>query len=214
MPTVGWIIEDAIERFWEAHPVATFPRPAPQRFVCRACSNVFTSAEELRRHYGLRHPVALPALHICGDPLPRSSALRARMSEEDVELVQCTSCEVQVDGGAWRQMKPREFGKRLAQCDSGTWNVRLLHERSEDGSRIHDDYHIRVLVADLGQLDAVDEEFVRRLVREDLKHADLAEFQAELPKEMAAREYGAALGDYALGVLLKERKEERHFQNW
>jgi hypothetical protein len=212
MPTVGWILEDAIDRFWESQP---FPRPlsaTPQRFVCGACGQVLTSAEELRRHYSLCHPLELPSLYVQGEPLHRSTAIRNVLLEKDIEFVQCTLCEVQVDGGAWSQLKPQQFRKRLAQCTSGTWNVRLLHERAEDGARTHCDYHIRLRVADTSTLDAVDAEFVGKLVHEDLRHSDLAKYESSLPHDLAGREYAGALGDYALGVLLKERGEPRTFQ--
>lgn len=181
MPTVGWILEDAVERYWEAQPLPPPSDVRPLRFVCGACGQVLPSAEELRRHYSLRHPLELPALYVRGEPLLRRAAIRSRLSVDDIELVQCTACELQVDGDKWCQLKPNEFSKRLARCNSGTWNVRLVHERAEDGSRTHDDYHIRLRVADILALDSVDADFIRILV--------VSSESRPSPKRCAARRY-------------------------
>jgi hypothetical protein len=53
----------------------------------------------------------------------------------------------------------------------------------------------------------VDKHFLQTLVLDELRHSDLQRFEDGLPVDMPAREYGGALGDYALGILLKERRD-------
>lgn len=210
MPTVGWILEDAIERFWEGQPKAApvhVPRPV---FVCKRCGKKLYSAEDLRCHFNLEHPLELPALYVRGEPLLRESVLRAPVKEGDVELVQCTRCEVQTDGSAWCALSLPEFRRRFAQPDNSTWNVRLIHERALDQARTEEEYHIRFRIPGTAALNTVDAAFVRTLVLEELRHSDLEQFQAHLPSDAPAREYGGALGDYALGIILKERKSPPH----
>lgn len=206
MPTIGWVHEDAIEKFWEGQP-RTVPEPKPV-FLCKHCDRELHSSEELRLHYSLEHPIQIPALYIHGKPLLRESVLRAPVKTSDVELVQCTRCEVQSDGGDVRQFSVPDFRKRFIEPVNSTWNVRLVHERSIDQSYTDEEYHIRFRIPEISLLNAVDEHFIRTLVIEELKHSDLNQYDAGLPSEAPAREYGLALGDYALGIILKERRNQ------
>jgi hypothetical protein len=61
-------------------------------------------------------------------------------------------------------------------------------------------------VPDTRDLNQLDEAFINILVRENIRHSDLRDFQAMLPSDAPAREYGGALGDYADALLLKERR--------
>lgn len=207
MPTVGWILEDAVERFWEGqlgHTPVKIPRPV---FVCKWCGREFSSPEDLRRHFRLGHPLELPALYVHGEPLLRESVLRAPVREDEVDLVNCTRCEVQMDGGPWNPLAPPEFRAQFSQATNATWNVRLVYERSEDDSRSEEEYYIRFRIPDSAALNAVDRHFIQTLVLEELRHSDLKRFEDGLPEDVPAREYGGALGDYALGLLLKERHD-------
>jgi hypothetical protein len=133
--------------------------------------------------------------------------LRASVREADVELVQCTFCEAQVDGGHWKRLTTPQFRTKFSRSKNSTWNVRLVHERSDDDSRTEEKYHIRVRIPDTSALNAVDEHFIQTLVLEELRHSDLRRFEAGLHTDVPAREYGEALGNYGLGILLKERKD-------
>jgi hypothetical protein len=203
MPTVSWIIEKDVERFWEGQPVRASDRARPS-FDCSLCEKEFSSLEELRSHYSLEHPLALPTLYVCGVPLLRESVIRLALPESDVDLVQCSRCEVQSDGGLWRQWTVSDFRRRFIQETNSTWKVRLFNERSLDQARTKGEYDIRFRIPDDDSLSEVDEHFVHFLALEELRHSDLKRFEAVLPQEAPAREYGSALGDYALGIMLKE----------
>lgn len=210
MPTVGWIHEDAIERFWEGqHVDLTADVPLPV-FVCERCGRKLSSAEELRRHFSLEHPLELPALYVRAAPLLRESIIRSPIKENEVELVQCSRCEVQMDGAPWQTLTLAQFRLQLTMPRNSTWNVRLIHERPLDNSRTEQEYHIRFRIPDSDSLNWVDEHFIRTLVLEELRHSDLERFEAGLPTQAPSREYGGALGDYALGIILKERRSLPH----
>src|SRR6516165_10092554 len=125
MPTVGWILEDAVERFWEGQPQPDLAKTPHLVFVCKWCGGEFPSPEALHRHFSLEHPLQLPALYVHGKPLLRESVLRAPVRASDVELVHCTRCEVQIDGGPWRRCTLSEFRAQFSQPTNATWNVRL-----------------------------------------------------------------------------------------
>jgi|GEM_PF-1175849 len=210
MPTVGWILEDAVERFWEGQPKrASVHVPSPV-FVCKRCGKRLHSSENLRHHFSLEHPLELPTLYVHGEPLLRESVLRAPVKESDVEVLQCTRCEVQADGGGWQTLSLPAFRQQLTQPVNSTWNVRLIHERALDQAHTEEVYHIRFRIPDTPALNAVDKSFIQTLVLEELQHSDVKQFEAALPADAPSREYGGALGNYALGIILKERRSPPH----
>lgn len=204
MPTIGWVYEDAVERFLEGQPRIVLPAPPPPVFPCKWCQRAFSSVEELRRHFSLEHPLELPALYVRGQPLLRESTLRAPIGEGDVELFHCSRCEVQIDNSPWHQLTPSQFRAQFTHLRNATWNVRLIHERAEDASRTQEQYKIGFRIPNADDLDAIDAHFMRTLVLDELTHSDLSTFEAQLPIDAPAREYAGALGDYALGIVLKE----------
>lgn len=210
MPTVGWILEDAVERFWEGQPrTAAAPISVPV-FVCSRCGKKLGSPEELRRHFSLEHPLELPALYVRGEPLLRESVVRVPLAISDVEMVQCSRCEVQIDGAPWKRLAIPEFRKEFTRPVDATWNVRLIHARAVDDTEAEEEYHVRFRVPDTAALNAVDERFIHALVLDEVRHTDLELFEAGLPTGTPVKEYIGALGNYTLGILLKERRTAPH----
>lgn len=206
MPTVGWIYEGTIDRFWEEQPKSTLGSAPKRVFVCKCCGKELFSLEELRRHYSFDHPLELPVLYIHGEPLLRESVIRSPFSKTDVELVQCDMCRVQADGGVWRTLAIDDFRSQMTIPRHSTWTVQLIHTREIDEARAEEEYHIRFRIPDKDTLNTVDELFIRCLVVDELRHSDLEIYETNLPTDAPAREYGSALGDYALGIILKERR--------
>jgi hypothetical protein len=206
MPTVGWIAEDATERFAEARHKPLPPTPLPSRIHCQLCGGAFRTSAAFAEHVSRAHPLELPALYVHGRPLLRDSVLRSPLMDSEVSVAPCTYCEISVDGGSWRRLSPAEFCDRFVQATDATWNVHMVHERPIDGSRAEEYYHLRFRIPDAAHLESVDQLFLETLVREELGQSDLDRFCRGLPDMAAAREYGAALGDYALGVILKEQR--------
>lgn len=206
MPTVGWIYEGALDRFCEEQPKSTsgsLPKPI---FVCKFCDKHFPSLGELQRHYNFDHPLELPVLYVQSKPLLHESVIRSALLETDVELIQCDSCQVQSDGGAWQNLSVDDFRKQFTKQNNSTWNVRLVHNREMDHARTEEKYHIRFRIPKKISLNQVDELFIRLLVVDELRHSHLEAYEDGLPVDAPAREYGSALGDYALGIIMKERR--------
>jgi hypothetical protein len=206
MPTVGWILEGAVERYWEGQPKLV-PVPVPARVFRCKCGLEFHSADQLRRHFSLEHPLDLPVLYVRGEALLRESVVRFPVHESEVELYQCTRCELQVDGGPWTRLALQSLRAQFAHTTNATWNVRLVHERALDTAKTQEEYHIRFRIPNHEDLNKVDAQFISHLVVEQLSHDDLDKFELGLPKDVPSREYAGALGDYALGILLKERHD-------
>lgn len=206
MPTFDGIRAKAEERFLANQPGMPSVYVPPPEYRCSYCYERFPSPEELRYHLGLQHPLELPVLYIHNEPLSREAVIRTPISEDGVELFQCTRCEVQIDGGPWNRLTTEALRTQLVKSRNSNWNLRLMNERLDDSSRAGEEYHIRFRIPDIDALDEIDHYFRQILVQDELSHSDLGQFEATLPPEAPAREYGGALGDYALGILLKERR--------
>ena len=87
MPTVGWILETANDRYWEARSkTAVGFRSPPPMYACSRCSKKFPSADELRRHFHVSHPLELPVLYLRGEPLLQDSVIRSHVTEGDIQV--------------------------------------------------------------------------------------------------------------------------------
>lgn len=207
MPTFGWIYENAVERFWEGQRSRESVSILQRRMLaCKWCQKEFTSAELLHHHLSLAHSLELPTLYIFGKPLLKESVVRSSVGANDVELFQCSHCEVQVNNGLWQHLGIQEFCNNISSTKNARWNVRLVHERAADNSQAVAEYAIRFGVPDVTMLDAVDKHFIQTLALEELNHGDLERFKTGLPSDTSVHEYGCGLGDYALGIILKERR--------
>jgi hypothetical protein len=172
----------------------------------------FSRPDERRDHISLEHPLELPELYLHGKPLSRESVVRVPIQKDDVDLVHCTHCEAQINGGPWQELTESEFYTQFTKSTNSTWNLRLRHARSIDGSNPEVECCIRFRIPDTTALNSVDEYFRQTLVFDEIRHAYVERFEARLPTDAPSREYGSALGDYALGVLLKERRERPRSQ--
>ena len=203
MPTFGWVREGDIERFLKGQPER--PPADPQEFECPQCGKKFIQIQELRDHIGLYHPIELPKLYIFSKPLLRESVVRKHIGVDDIGLVQCTSCEIQVNGEAWRTITPNRLIKRFSQAKNAGWNIRLINERALDKAKTQEEYRIRFRIPDDRRLYEIDALFIEKLAIDEINHSELEAFQRCLPTDAPALEYAGGLGDLVIGILLKER---------
>jgi hypothetical protein len=115
-----------------------------------------------------------------------------------------------MDGGPWKRLAVPEFRKQFIHPTDATWNVRLIHERSVDNATAEEEYRVRFRIPNDATLNAVDKLFIRTLVLDVVQQTDLEQFEARLPTDAPAREYAAALGNYTLGLLIKEQRTPRY----
>lgn len=218
MPTVGWIFEDAAERIGESldslegdrHPVVACPYAG--------CGRQFENSDELLQHLGLEHPLNIPVLQIQSHTMPSEFSVRSAFSASDVALLNCTACEVRFDAGEIQSIAPARLPKLLAAQCSSTCELRLMNERVLDRHQAIAKFAVRFRIPTEQTLQAIDDEFVRRLAIEHPRIADVEAFRTACPDDAAARDYAAALGDYVIGLAIKERHPDAHvysdFENY
>lgn len=198
MPTYGWIYEDA-------NDYAYWP---PTVLKCQECGAICDSSAELRQHYGQKHPLAMPTVYLCGAHAGREPIVRSLDAGFGVAVVAATSCAVSLDGAPQLTIKPLELEEILRSNPSSTVLVRLSNCRSSDGSKVESECIIRMRVPDETALSQTDRSFNELLVGEHLAHADVAKFVKALPRGVGDREYGAALGDYAVAIMMKSSPDD------
>jgi hypothetical protein len=93
----------------------------------------------------------------------------------------------------------------LAAQRSATCELRLINERALDRNRAAANFVARFRIPSEEALKAIDHEFIRRLAIEHPRIADVDAFRTACPEDAAARDYAAALGDYVIGLAIKER---------
>ena len=204
MPTVTWIREDALERFWEGQAP---PAPVrPRVFLCSYCGKSISGRDAFDEHLALQHPLPLPGLYVRGQPLMRQAVLRSTLHPSEIDLVHCSGCQLRIDGGELQERSLADFRTQFAAARDAVWNVRLFNERPDDGSRSWAEYDLRFRRAQRGRLNRIDGAFLRTLAIDRISHDAIDRFEAGLPDSLPEREYAAALGDYAIGILLKEQR--------
>jgi hypothetical protein len=203
MPTVGWILEDAVERFWEnPYPPEHYVAPA---IPCPYCQRHFTSSCELFDHLGLNHPLGIPVLMVQSQTMPSEFSIRTVLEAADISALNCTSSEIRKNGGAWRSLPFSRMVALLAAERSSTCELRLVNERVIDDNRATEHFTARFRIPSADALNGIDKAFVRRLAVEHPRMADVDSFRTVCPNEAAAQDYASALGDYVIGVAIKER---------
>jgi len=203
MPTTNWILEAAEDRYWEG--IAPFELEPEPEIECPFCARSFHSQSEFKTHLGLDHPLALPALLIRGKPQPSEFTIRTSLQRSHVDLCNTSVCFLRADGAKSGQLKPVELLDRICSETYGLWELGLVNKRIADEGQAESRYLVRFRVPRQEALNIVDQQFVQRLAVDKPSHLDLQQFLDACPKDPCAIEYAGALGDYVLGVMLKEQ---------
>jgi hypothetical protein len=183
--------------------------PPIKNYFCTKCSEAFYSAEGLaqhylQEHYSLENPLSAPSLFVKGHPLPVKTTIRSRLSERDITVFHCDKYEVDKNGSGWHNFSEEEFKKLILTETDSTMMIRLTRFRRVDDSSSFSEYHLYFRIPQSTVLDGIDKAFFKYLVKKNLTHSDLSNFYSALPDENSAREYGDALGNFALALLIKE----------
>jgi len=209
--TIGWIMEAAEDRRAEASSDMWpyYSSRQYQHYTCPLCGKVFLSVSALEEHqtrenYGLTHPLEAPEIYIMGEKLLDESVVRKQIEESELEILNSDECAVSRDGAPEKKCSVKELERILRECRESSLSVRLFHFRSFDGAILEKSYRISFRIPESELLDSVDRLFVRHLVKDGIQGKDIDRYQYELPKKALTDEYACALGDYAVGILLKD----------
>jgi len=205
MPTVGWIRENDIERFLSGTSTTPGPRPAaPPRFFCPFCTSSFPTRSTLGSHLGEAHRASRPYLAFGGSEPSSGDVVRNKVPHRSVHLFNVTDVSLSNDGGgSFRPIKPGKVARIISDTRSGRLSLRLENRFEAKAVPVVQTYDLRFRIYSEAQLNAVDRAFVAKLARPDPTIFMVDEFMEQAAREGAA-DYSSALGDYVLGVLVKD----------
>jgi len=203
MPTIGWIQETAVERFLTGTEAITVD--STPRYACPHCDRRFFNSDELLTHLGLDHPLSIPALVIDSTMAASDVSVRRKIALSAFRIHNCTSCGLSKNGGAFQSISPSDLPKFLAGERSSTCELRLVNDRSIDHGRAATTIRLSFRIPDEASLKTIDAEFVRHLAVEHPRLSDVDLFREKCPDSPAELEYASALGDYVIGLAIKER---------
>lgn len=205
MPTVGWILEDDLDRFLSATLTTPDPGPAPPpRHHCPFCHHSFEKAENLRKHLSANHRASRPYLLIDGQEPSQQDVLRLKLKPESIQLFNVTHVGVSTIGDTdFRAIAAHEISKLITDTSAGRIWLRLENHFDKNATEIVQHYDLSFRIYSQEQLASVDDLFVRLLARLDPSIALIDDYLQQ-SETCGAPEYSSALGDYVLAVLNKD----------
>lgn len=203
MPTLGWILEDSVERFLADTTEVPGPSGPPKpSFRCPFCAAAFGEPADLTAHLGDVHSGSRPIFIYNGVEPASQDIVRKPARAGELAFLNCTSVSVSVDGGAVRLCGIEAATAELRRT-SGRVRIALQNRFEPSAAPITQDYDLEFRVPSEDELGLADRNFIGLLAREDPRIADIDEF-LQRTGYGGAGEYANALGDYVLGVLLKD----------
>jgi hypothetical protein len=194
MPTVGWILETAIDRYWERGRNHSGEDAKPIRYKCRVCHEDFASSTE-RDFHELTHPVRNPMLIIGGSEVSSSRLLIKHKIEEF--SVECKFTDKLIVNG--RLLENAEiFNKILSEAEEQFFLIELVNEV------MHKRLEIDVKIAKSEDLVAVDELFLKWFRHDDFNDYAIEQFIADTKNYTSVVLYVDGIVRYLQGVMAKD----------
>jgi hypothetical protein len=130
--------------------------------------------------------------------------IRTSVRAESIHLFNVTGVDASDDGGrSFTSVGSEELSRMISAARSGRLLLRLENCFEPKAIPATQTYDLTFRVYDEAQLAAVDRCFFGKLARPDPTIAIVDEFLEEAARE-GATDYSSALGDYVLGVLVKD----------
>jgi hypothetical protein len=197
MPTVGWIQETALDRFWETGSAQGWSA-VPVSYPCRYCDLSFASIM-LRDRHEIEHPIQNPVLYfqdrdIAGNYLRITAPLRPG------DLGARNIGELTINGDEHQSVD--ELFKRMQAVQKGYFTV------SYGNSALQKTLKIEVCIADKQELTHVDQAFALHFSKDDFTSSDIAAFIDNVKQYRTVSEYTNGLVRYLHAVMAKDRRSD------
>lgn len=204
MPTAGWILEGARDRFLEGTTSIPNPGPPPvPRFACPFCKASFAKNAELRRHTTEQHIGSRPFIMLGGAEPASTDVVRTALRSKNVALFNTTAVYISYDGSYFEECGSADLGWMLATRPNSRIWLRLENQFLARAAPVRTEYDLAFKVYSQKSLIQIDRLFVAHLGRADPSVAEVDQF-LQKSRAVDATEYADALGDYVLGVLVKD----------
>jgi hypothetical protein len=206
VPTYGWVLETAEDRFHERGGAGL--APAPPVYPCPICKEPFNDGNSVSWHVSTTHPIERPILFVKGAPAPSFTPIREKLDPDDVLVANCTAARLSRNGRPEVEVDPGEVARLVTEDTDAEHRLRLFNRRAQDDAKIEAGYSLRITVPERAELVEVDKRFVERIAVDNLSMDIVERFARDTQRFRTARYYADALVAYAIGVLIKERTPE------
>lgn len=197
MPTVGWIQETGLDRYWETGSALDYSA-VPISYPCRHCDLTFDSIAQRERHE-IEHPIQNPILYFQDRDIP-GKHLRIIVPLKPGDLGARNISDLTINGE--NNLSVDDLFERIQSLQKGYIDV------SFGNSAMRKTLKIEVCIADKQELQQVDQAFGLHFSNDDFSPGDIAAFIENVRQHRTVAEYTNGLVRYLHGVMAKDRRSD------
>jgi hypothetical protein len=205
MPTVGYILETAIDRYWERGGSEEQYPLQPKMYECPYCNQKCESTNQLSTHISIDHPVERPIIRIYNKEATPEQTIRSSVIAQNIDLINVRKIVVRKNGGKSQEWTQDELKANLSNRENAHYVITLVNTDSLDERPVQTDYTVNIKIPDQTEIEAVDENFIHILAIDNAEMSDVNRFSDVCSKYQSATEYASALADYVIGVMVKDQ---------
>jgi hypothetical protein len=204
--TIGWVREDAIERFLEGTEPSLHTQSGNLQnwFECPHCGHRSTTMRALYDHLGETHVVRRPTLLLTGREPPSLEEVRRPFAVHEIEALDCDRFELSIDHGPLLNADVAMLSRAISETGMRRVEVTLASAAGRQGIAADKTYVLKVFLPTSTELAGVDRLFVN-LFGAPRPHISAIPELSKAAEGKATESYAAALAEYVRGVLAKDR---------
>lgn len=203
--TLGWQVDDYIDRWNESAPPWLDLPQSPEPYRCPFCSDLFETAGQVQDHLTARHRGNRPVLLLDGIEPAGTHRIATPLRASDIAVENCTSGSISVDGKPAMPIDLRKLPSSLSKPCDALVELELVNAFDNVAQPIRQCYRLAYRIATRAELEAVDRAFRRHLAIDAPTWSAIDSFLLEPCCGGVARDYAGALAAYVRGILLKDR---------
>lgn len=203
MPTLGWVYEDSVEAYGNAHDHTPDPgHPLPKLFCCPFCHFSDPRLRPLQDHLHSAHSVARPMLLLDGRECSAEATIRSSTSPA---VINCKSISATVDGERHASMSEADLHTLFLSSRNSNVILDLRNSDSKERVTAHSSYRIEFRIPHGSEMALADLAFREYFVDAPLTMDAVTAFTRDARCTGQAKEYAGGLASYCVGTLLKEQ---------
>jgi len=203
--TDSYILETAIDNYYERGGLEEQYPPQPQIYECPYCNKQCESTNQLSIHISADHPVERPIIRINNKIATSEQTIRFPITTQNIDLINVQKITVNKNGGESQEWTQDELKANLSDREDAHYLITLENTDSLNKRPIEAKYTFNIKIPDQTEIEAVNENFIHTLAIGNVKLSDVGRFSDICSKYRSADEYASALADYVMGVMIKDQ---------
>ena len=202
--TIGWIFENASDRYWESAGFLDYVPFTTKRFNCPYCSLSYYNESDLLKHKSVEHPIKRPVLFLNYKEAVSEQTIRYGLDPGGIVL-DATVLKVSKNGEESTEWTRDQLKQHLCNDDDAHYVITLINIDEKRNSSVDASYTVQVKIPQQSELDEIDEKFIKTLAIEEPTMEDVREFTDSF-KVGISKEYLNAMATYVTGILIKDQR--------